>query len=346
MTTAINRLNSTIKGEKTDRIPVFCNLLDQGTTLMGLDPKEYYSSGVHVAEAQLRLREKYGYDNVWSLFYVGKEAELLGCRNIIFDKYGPPNVGHMIIQKYEDIGKFNVPCDVYNHPLFEEQLKCLKILKNEVGGKIPICAYLTSSITLPAILMGMEKWVELLLCGPVDLRDELLEKCSDFFKKEIEAYRKGGADVLLYSIPFASVDFLPIKMIESIVIKWMLRDLQEGGTEGVVFYCGGARLNPTIDLVIENTGIKAYYLSPFDNVKEGTDIIAGRGLCAGVINDIRLIHMNKQEIKDEVSSIIAAGKPSGKFLFGTLVMPKEIPEENIKTMLEAAFEYGSHEYKN
>ena len=63
-------------------------------------------------------------------------------------------------------------------------------------------------MTLPAILLGMEKWMELLLCGPAELRDELLTKCSDFFRSEIAPYREAGADVLLYSNPFGSADFL------------------------------------------------------------------------------------------------------------------------------------------
>ena len=39
---------------------------------------------------------------------------------------------------------------------------------------------------------------------------------------------------------------------------------------------------------------------------------------------------------------MAAGAPGGGFLFGTLVMPLCIPEEKIKTMLEAAFRYGQY----
>jgi hypothetical protein len=43
-----------------------------------------------------------------------------------------------------------------------------------------------------------------------------------------------------------------------------------------------------------------------------------------------------------VRRLIEAGMPGGKFLFGTCVMPYHIPEENIRTMLEAAYEFGSY----
>jgi uroporphyrinogen decarboxylase len=336
----MERLVAAINGTPADRIPVFCNLLDQGARELGMPLEEYYSSGEHVAEAQLRMRAKFGYDCLWSLFYVGKEAELLGCRKMIFAKDGPPNVGEMVIKNYDDIARLQVPDDITSHPAFAEELKCLRILKAEAGGKYPICAYLTASMTLPAILMGMEKWIQMLMLGPIDLRDELLAKCSDFFQKQVAAYRAAGADVLVYSNPFGSTDFIPLKFFNELSLPWMERDLGPGGTGGIVYYCGSARFNNVIRSVIEHLGIGVFYLSPMDDIAEGKRLVAGRGLTCGVINDIMLLEWSPEEIRAEVKRMIAAGKPGGKFLFGTLVMPYNIPEENIRTMLEAAYEFG------
>lgn len=342
MITGMDRLIAAINGNPCDRIPVFCNMSDQGAKEMGITPQEYYSKGEYVAEAQIRMREKYGHDNLWSLFYVGKEAELLGCKEIVFALDGPPNVKSMILQSYDDIHRLQIPDDISSHPVFQEELKCLRILKSEAGGKYPICAYLTASMTLPAILMGMGKWMELLLMGPVEVRDELLTKCSEFFRKEIAAYRNAGADIFVYANPFGSTDFIPMKLIKELSLNWMEKDLQPGGTQGVVYYCGGARMNSVIEMVLERTGIGTYYLSPMDDIAEGKRIIAGRALCAGVINDIKLIDWSKEEIRNEVKRMIEAGMPGGKFFFGTLVMPYAIPEQNIRAMLEAAYEFGTY----
>ncbi len=341
MITGMDRLTAAVNGTTSDRIPVFCNLIDQGAKELGMPLKQYFSKGEYVAEAQLRMHEKYGYDNIWSLFYVGKEAELLGCRRIIFAAEGSPNVGEMILKNYDDIHKLQVPDDLTGHPAFEEPLKCLKILRKEVGGRYPICAYVTASMTLPAMLIGMEKWMELFLLGPAEVRDELLTKCSDFFRKEIAAYRAAGADILVYANAFGSTDFIPMNLFRVRSLYWMKRDLQPGGTNGLVYYCGGARMNPVIDQVIEQLGISTFYLSPLDDLAEGKKIINGRALTCGVINDIKLIDWSKEEIRTEVKRMLAAGMPGGKFLFGTLVMPYAIPEENIRTMLEAVYETGS-----
>lgn len=337
----MQRVLAAIRGEPADRIPIFCNLLDQGARELGISLREYYGSGHHVAEGQLRMRRKYGHDNVWALMYVGKEAELLGSRKILFSEDGPPNVEDFVIKELADISRLEVPDDLESHPAFAETLTCLRILRQEVGGSQPICAYLTASLSLPAILMGMERWLELLLLGPASLRDELLTKCSDFFRKEIAAFRKAGADILIYSNPFGSTDTLSMKLFQELAIPWMERDLGPGGVEGVVYYCGSSRFNRVIDQVLTRFGIGTYYLSPLDDVGEGKAIIAGRGLTCGVINDIPLVHWSAEEIDRQVARIIQAGKPGGKFLFGTLLMPLAIPEPKIRLLMDAALRHGA-----
>ena len=343
MITGMDRCIAAVNGEECDRIPVFCNMFDQGAQELGLSVKEYYSNGEYVAEAQLKMREKYGYDNLWNLFYVGKDAELLGCDKVLFPENGSPNIADFIIKTYDDIEKLQIPNDIATHPGFEQELKCLRILQSEAGGKYPICAYVTASMTLPAILMGMDKWMELLLMGPEEVRDQLLEKCSDFFQKRITAYRENGADFLVYSNPFGSTDTLPMRLIQSLSLPWMERDLKPVGTEGVVYYCGSSRFNNVIDQVIERLGIASFYLSPLDDVAEGKKIVAGRGLTTGVINDIPLIDWSVEEIRHEVKRIIDAGMPGSRFAFGTIGMPCDIIEEKIRALLEAVYEYGSWE---
>jgi len=77
-----------------------------------------------------------------------------------------------------------------------------------------------------------------------------------------------------------------------------------------------------------------------DDIKEAKQIIAGRAIAAGVINDIELVRWSKTEIRNEVKRMLEAGMPGGKFFFGTLVMPYSIPDINIKYMIDAVKEFG------
>lgn len=338
--TPLEILVAAATGQPAPRIPVFCNLLDQGARELGMSTKDYFCNGEHVAEAQLRMLRRYGHDNVWCLHYVGKEAELLGCREILFADDGAPNVADYVIKSWDDIATFEIPADITQHPAWQSVADCLAQLRSEVGATHPICAYLTASTTLPAILMGMDKWMELFLLGPVDLRDELLRKCSDFFRQQIAALRAAGANVLVYSTPFGSPYFVGRDKVNKIVLPWMQRDLQPGGTAGVVYYCGMAPFNDVIDLVFDELDITTHYISPLDDLAEAKRLINTRGLICGVIDDIKMISWTEQQTRAEVKRIIDIGKPGGHFLFGTGVMPMAIPETNIRAMLDAAFEYG------
>jgi uroporphyrinogen decarboxylase len=182
--------------------------------------------------------------------------------------------------------------------------------------------------------------MELLLFGPPEVRDELLEKCSDFFSKHLMAYKNAGADVFVYSNPFGSTDFVTLKQFHDLSLPWIVRDLQDVGTDGIVYYCGSARMNNVIDELIKTLAIKTFYLSPLDDISQAKQIIAGRAMAAGVINDIELVRWTKGEIRSEVKRMFDAGLPGGRFFFGTLVMPYAIPKESIQYMLEAVYEFG------
>jgi uroporphyrinogen decarboxylase len=304
--------------------------------------RDYYANGEYVAAGQLKMRRRYGYDNVWSLFYVGKEAELLGCTEILYADDGPPNVADFVIESYDDIAKLEVPADITAHPAWAETARCLKILKDEVGASHPICAYLTASTTLPALLMGMDKWLELLLTGPADLRDELLRKCSAFFQQEVAAYRAAGANVLIYSTPFGSTSFVGMKRFKEFVMPWMKRDLTPGGVANVVYYCGMAPFNNVIAQVMEELRIGVHYISPLADLAEAKAIVGDRGLTCGVIDDIRMIGWTPAQTRAEVKRICEIGMVGGHFLFGTGVMPLAVPAANIEAMIAAAFEFGRY----
>lgn len=338
--TPLEILGAAVDGLPAPRIPVFCNLLDQGAAELGMGQREYYSRGENVAEGQLKMLARFGHDNVWSLSYVGTEAEILGCREILFADHGSPNVADFVLRDWDDVARFEIPTDITRHPAWERTAACLRILRSEVGATHPICAYITASTTLPAILMGMEKWIELLVNGPADVRDLLLRKCSDFCRQEIAAYRAGGANVLVYSTPFGTTQFVGKRRFREHILPWMRRDLEPGGASGVVYYCGMTPFNDVIDTVRTELGLGVYYVSPLADLAEAKALLGSRALTCGVVNDIEMIRWTPAQTRDEVKRLIDIGKPGGHFLLGTGVMPFAVPEENIRAMLDAAFEHG------
>jgi uroporphyrinogen decarboxylase len=319
-----------------------CNLLEQGAKELGMSIREYYSKAENVARAQLIMQDKYAYDNVWGFSYAASLAEMLGSKNTIFADDGPPNVGHMVLQKPEDIRSFEIPQKLEDTRAGRFVIDCVDLLRKKIGGKVPVVSSNVASFSLPAILIGMEKWYELLFLGPFDLRDELLEKCVEFNAKLVPFLRTAGIDMIAYGNPLSSPEFITNQQFRNLCLPWVKRDVEAFGIDGIVYFNGGGPINSTINEVIEATGLGAFYIHPNDDIKEAKAIINGRGLSSGVINDILLINYSPQQIKEEVKRIMNEGKEGGGFIFGTLMMPYYIPEKNIRLMLEAAFEYGTY----
>lgn len=343
MMTGMERLQALMTGQQPDRVPVLCNLLDQGARELGMGIKEYYSCGENVAEGQLRMREKYGYDGVMGMFYVGMEAEMFGCRNIVYAEDGPPNVGHLVIQKQEDIAALEVPEDFNQLPRFRELATCIRLLKERVGGQYPVIGVVTASFSLPALLMGISGWMELFLCGDPEVRALLLEKCSLFCQRQIQALREAGVDLIVYTNSVATANFITLSQFKSLALPTILSDLQPVGTHDVVYFNGGGRINPHLAILLEQTGLRAFYINPFDDIGEAKTALNGQALLVSAINDISLILWTEEDIDREVRRIMEAGKPGGGFIFSTLLMPFAIPEKNIRIMLDAAYRYGRYD---
>jgi len=334
-----------LTGQIPERVPIVCNLVDQGARELGVSLRDYYASGERVAEGQLRLREKYGYDSLLGMFYSALDAELLGCSRIVYATDGPPNVGQLVIREPGDIERLQVPADPREHPRFQELARCIGILKREAGGRFPILAPVTASFSLPAMLMGIDAWMQLFLLGDQQQRDLLLAKCSQSVSLQIAALREAGADLIVYVNPVASATFITLAQFRQLALPWVARDLGPTGPTGVVYFNGGGRINPMLADLQATTGIGAYYLNPFDDIVEAKEILAGRALVAGAINDVRLIDWTPAEIDRQVARIMEDGKPGGGFIFGTLLMPYAIPEDNIRAMMTAARQHGRYEYE-
>lgn len=342
MTTGMERFGAILTGHTPDRVPIVCNLIDQGARELGITIRDYYQSGEMVARGQLALREKYGYDTLLGMFYSALEAEIMGCKNIIYAEDGPPNVGHLVIKQPSDIAALNIPENPEQHPRFRELLNCIRILKQEAAGCYPVLGVVTASFSLPAMLMGIGPWIDMALWGDAILRDELLKVCSRFCAMEVAALRSAGADLIVYVNPVASATFIRPDKFRQLALQWVINDLEQGGYKGVVYFNGGGKINPILADIQNSTGIGAYYLNPFDEIGEARRILGQQPLIAGAINDIRLIDWSPEEVEQEVQKIMEAGKKAGGFIFGTLMMPYRIPEANIRAMIDAAMKYGRY----
>lgn len=342
MTTGSERFAALMTGSMPDRVPQICNLCEHGARMLGMSIKEYYSSPEHVAEGQLRLRERFGYDTLLGFYHVAKEAEMLGCRRLIYADDGPPNVGHLVLDCNERIKTFTIPDNLGDNRHCWDVTRCIRLLKAEARGRYPVLAALTASFSLPPILIGMERWLNLLFNGPEHLCRELLEKCSLFCRRYLAALREAGADLIAYVNPVASATFLSDRQFVELALPWVKRDFADVRTNDIVYFNGGGRIGPQIARLAETVSFAAYYLSPQDDIRQAKADVAGKALIVGTVNDVRLLEWDAAAIDREVARIMAEGAPGGGFAFGTLLTSCLVADEKIDLLLQSASRHGSY----
>lgn len=336
------RLSELLNGRIPDRVPIICNMFDQGAIELDLSLREYYSKGKNVARGQLTLLEKYESDFVWAFFHMASIAQLAGCRNIIFPKEGTPNVGQTVIPRISEAKSFTFPRNIINHEDFREWRKCIEILVKEAGPSTPVVSAVVGTFTLPSILMGMEKWLEMLLFGDPEEVRILLSHCSDFVAELILSLKELGVDVIAYTDPMSSADFFSRDQFLKFAMPWIEKDIQAAGADRVVYFCGGGKIGLIIEDIMAKTDLRAFYISPLDNITKAKQAIQGKGILIAPINDILLFKHSEEIIEQEIERIMSEGKDGGGFMFGTLMMPYAIPESNINYMIQSAKKLGRY----
>lgn len=345
MSYGMDLIGPLLQGRIPERVPICCNLLEQGADEMGMSIEQYYQKGEYVAEGQLKLQEKYGHDVVWGFMHTAKTMELLGAQHIIYSKDGPPNVGELVLQKYEDIYSLEVPEDIFNAPAFYEWRRCIELLAEHTAGRIPIVSNVVSAFTFPIIMMGFDKWLTLLFSGRSDLINATLSKAHLLTTRLIDALRRAGAQLISYSNPLGTSEFITHEQFIDLSLPWVKKDFAAAGSQGLVYFGGGGPILDQIQDLMRECGAGAFYMHPSDHIPSAKRVVNGKGVVTGVINDMKLLHhWNADEIRSEVRRIMLEGGPGGGFMFGTLVMPYKIPSDHIKIMLDAAREYGRCEY--
>lgn len=308
-------------------VAVYFNLLEQGVGELGAE--NYYADGERAAEIAIRMREKHGYHNVWGLFGPSLEPQLFGA--------APGEE----FSHFNSLEKLRVPDLLGCEPCLEETLRSLRLLRRELGGRYPICARVTGSMTMPSMLIGIEKWMELLFLGPTHLRDDLLQKCSGLVNKQIALYREHGADLIVYSDPFGSTDMVTSGVFRELSLPWILRDLQPVGVRGILYSCGSSRLGSRLSEVHQATGLSAYQLSSLDELAATRASVGISPLCLGTINYFKLVRGSREQIREEVRRVMQEGVLSGgNFAVSTSVMPLSISDSSIRDLVDAVSEFS------
>lgn len=233
--TGMERVVAALQGASADRRAWTMTLSLYGAKLTGCPLEDYYTDPARYAAGQVAVSEQFGPDIIFTPFALALEARAFGGE-IVFPPESPPAVRKPFIRNPADVGKIKVP-DVERQADLHYLRSAAWLLAQRFKGTVPICGVLTSPLDLPATIMGVESWLELLLFDRVRAA-AVIAVMSEYFVSMANGMFAAGISFLALPMMFANPQLLFEKTIDEVVVPALAEMF--GRLKGpVVFHHGG-----------------------------------------------------------------------------------------------------------
>ncbi|MFC2107145.1 uroporphyrinogen decarboxylase family protein, partial [Bacteroidota bacterium] len=337
------RVLTTLGHQEPDRVPLFLLLTMHGAKELGTTIPDYFSKAENVAEGQMKLREKYGDDCLYNIFYAPIEVEAAGG-DVIFRDDGPANSGKPLIQSIEDIKSYQHP-DPKTSPLLSEVLKATSLMKNEIGDEAPIIGVVMSPFSLPVMQMGFDKYLELMVYNEDEfniLMDKNIEFCVAWANAQLEA----GATAIGYFDPVSASSIITREQYLNTGFKIAKKTISQiNGPTATHF--ASARCLPILDDVSQ-TGTLIAGISSLEDSKDLKEVSKGKITLLGNLNGIEMVRWTPEMAEQKVKEVISKAGAGGGFILSDNhgEIPFQVPDEVLFAISKAVRKWGKYPLKN
>lgn len=336
------RMKAVFDGTIPDRVPFVPTIYEHAGALIAVSPSKLSQSSELIVDAQLAAYEKYRHD----LITVGVdiyniEAEAIGCKVDFFESNDIPGIQQGIIESKTKLSDIKIPDpskDGRMGIMIDAASKIKKQLKDEVlvGGTI------VGPFTLAAILRGIEPFLLDSFSNP-DFFSELLDFTLKVGERYGEAMISKGLGIAINE-SFCSKPFLSDEMYSKFVFpvhKKIVQSFRRKGLKNIGLIIGGDTDSISSKLVKTGTSI---LIADFNTDQKAYKKIANQSgvVLRGNVNPSLLELGTRQEIIESTHQVLKTGKPGGRFLLGTGVVPYGAKPENIMTIKDLVISEGQY----
>ena len=337
--TSMQRVLTTLGHQEPDRVPLFLLVTMHGAKELGLTIEEYFARAEHVAEGQIRLRDKYRHDCLYAFFYAPIEIEAWGGE-VIYSAEGPPNAGEPFIRRVEDIPALTPP-RVSESPRLQEVLRAIELLKARSRDEVPIIGVAMSPFSIPVMQLGFDRYLDVML-ERKDLLAHLLRVNEEFCVEWANAQIAAGATAICYFDPVSSPMIIPKELFLETGHVVATRTLPRLAGPAAVHLASGSSL-PILDHVAQS-GAAVIGVSSSESLAELKAAAAGKITLLGNLNGLEMRRWTPAQAESEVKRAIAQAGRGGGFILSDNhgEIPWQVPDEVLLAISEAAGRWGRY----
>lgn len=339
--TPIERSQLASEGKEVDRI--FC-CIDTGETLapmIGLSLKEYYFSSERMLELEQYIYDNFRSDGAGLSTTLRGMAEAMGTKIRYFD-HNIAQVEENAIQSLDEVGKLKY-VDVDKDGRLPIILKGLKLVKEQLGDKVPVSGTVTGPFTIAAMVLGTEK----LLIGMIKQPDkvkEMMEIITENNRRYIERMLDMGIGIG-FADPVSSTSILRQKQYREFSLPYFQKNvdyiLENGGGCGL-HICGKSK---KIWEDLNKTGIGCFGLDNIEDMGEAKEILGPHMAIQGNVPPVDILRFGTpQDVLRASKECIrkAWDSPCGFTLTSGCQTPMDTPAENLQALMDATRIFGRY----
>lgn len=217
------------------------------------------------------------------------------------------------------------------------KLKALKKIREHFKENVCVCGSLAAPFSSAGLLYGLDTTMELIFTDP-----KLLKATCDFFVElqkvwGIAQYKAGAHAIWLGDCNAMSNLISPhqYKDFAFEPCKKLVESYNKAG--GLTFLHNSEESTPHIELETQ-LGVSAISVGPGIDIGKAKEVVKGKTCLLGNLDPIKiLMNGTSEQIVKEAERIMTTGKKDGGYIFNTGEMnPRDVPVENMKTMIHIA----------
>lgn len=328
---SIERVMATLTGKDADYQPFTLLLSLYGSSLLKTNTKDYYRDPELWFNGQEVVVDTFDPDIVITPFSFPIEAEAFGSEMVFLNKYAP-NIKKPIITKLSQIDSLPNP-DFDKLQSIQFFLKATDLLAESYKNGRAIASPIHSPADIPALLMGIEMWIDTLLFHPNEV-EKLMKKTVEHFVRLGNEFIERGATFLVVPVNFTTAMIITQKIFDQLLPY--LNDAFSRIKGPIVIHNGGSKLLPFIDQYIKLPNVVALIPDPKESFDEARKIVGDKIVLMGNIDGPNMINLSQEKAIEITLKILNDRVNDKHFIFASsnADIPYDTPIETIKSVVE------------
>ncbi|MGE5406614.1 MAG: uroporphyrinogen decarboxylase family protein [Methanosarcina sp.] len=324
--TGLERVMTAVTGSDADHQPFTMLLSLYGAGIIKCNTAEYYRNPALWYEGQKAVIDLLDPDILITPFSFPLEAEAFGSEVVFLPNFSP-NLKKPFITDLSQVRDICLP-DTGSSKSLQFFLESTRMMARDFKETRAIASVLLSPCDLPALLMGIEMWIDTLLFHPAET-DAVLQKTIEHFVCLGNEYLANGASFLVVPVNFTNPMIITNRILEKLM-PYLVRAFRRLNGP-VVIHNGGCKIMPFISNFATLPNVIAILPEHRESFDEARTIVGDKMVLMGNLDGPCIANLTPDEASAATLRILENRKDDRHFIFATSNgdIPYDTPAETL-----------------